>query len=261
MVSVLAGCPSSAARPRIPTGWWQSTGGHSLTGFPTSFELVRTGPRRYEVRHLLSPANDCGSGEFPDGDAPTIAVDRRGRFRYRIRGQSDGITAVSGRLRGWRRGRATLRVYWDVLEVSPDVWCRMTYTFPMRPVKRVPVRVGRCSGADSTGRPVEFRVLDDGRFLGYLSAPGPYAIRCADGSVGSARADLLYGWIRADGAVDVGEPWEWPAEGITFGARLTGTSATGSFRLVAVPPEPQLTSGPSCDSDPVPFQAAWVGPR
>jgi hypothetical protein len=198
--SALATIPGSTAAARFPTGWWQATGGHSLTGFPTSFKLVRTARGRYEVRHLLSPQSDCGSGDI-GAEPPRIAVDRRGRFRYRIRGQTTALTAVTGRLTGWRRGRATLRLYWDVLDVSPDVWCRMTYTFPIRPVKRIPVRVGRWSGTDTTGRPVEFSVTDGGRFVGYFSAPGPYQIRCVDGRLGTARADLEYAWIRADGTV------------------------------------------------------------
>lgn len=257
--ALAATADSADASPRFPTGWWQSTGGHTHTPYPTSFKLVRTGRGRYEVRHLVSPESDCGGGDLGDRP-PRIRVDRRGRFRYRIQGQSDALTAVAGSLRGWRRGRATLGLYWDALRVWPDDWCRMTYTFPIRPVKRMPVRVGRWHGSDSSGRPVDFYVLEQGRFVGYFRAPGPYVIRCADGRVASARADLEFAWIRTDGTVDLAEPWEWPAEGISFGAKLLGSSAGGSFRLVAILPEPQMVSGPSCDSEPISFQAAWVGP-
>src|SRR5919109_1088614 len=76
-VSILASSPGSAAAPRFPTGWWQSTEVDALDGQATSFELRRTGRGRYVVRHLLTWGSNCGSGDFGDED-PRIAVDRNG---------------------------------------------------------------------------------------------------------------------------------------------------------------------------------------
>jgi hypothetical protein len=89
--SALAAAPASAAAPRFPTGWWESTEVDDSDGQATSFKVERTGRARYQLRHLLASGNDCGSGDFVGRD-PRIPVDRRGRFRYRVRDQSTGIT-------------------------------------------------------------------------------------------------------------------------------------------------------------------------
>jgi hypothetical protein len=259
-VSILASSPGSAAAPRFPTGWWQSTEVDASDGQATSFELRRTRRGRYEVRHLLTWGSNCGSGDFGDED-PRIAVDRRGRFRYRIRYQSDGISAVRGRLSGWRGAGAPLRLWWDLLADFPSS-CRLTYRFAMHPVDRVPVREGRWTGTDASGRPVEFFVRDQGRYVYSLRAPGPYPVRCSDGSVNSAPVGILAAWIDVDGTVRL--PWfsgDPPAEGVTLDAKLSGTSATGSFRLVLPPGDSPFRHASSCDSDPIAFQAAWVAPR
>src|ERR671922_2385181 len=65
-VSILASSPGSAAAPRFPTGWWQSTEVDALDGQATSFELRQTRRGRYVVRHLLTWGSNCGSGDFGD---------------------------------------------------------------------------------------------------------------------------------------------------------------------------------------------------
>jgi hypothetical protein len=260
LAAALGACPSATAAQRFPTGWWESTEIDSADGQATSFELRRSKRGRYQVRHLLTWGNDCGWGDIGSRD-PRIPVDRRGRFRYRIRWQSDGITAVRGRLTDWRRHGATLRLYWDSLSVSPNQWCRLTHSFAMHPVTRVPVREGRWTGTDGSGRPVEFFVREQGRYIYGLRAPGPYPIRCTDGSVDSLPAAVLAAWIAADGTVSLPASPDSESPDIALDARLTGTSATGSFRLVAPPGEPPYRHVSSCDSDTIPFQAAWAAPR
>lgn len=257
VAGVLGLSPGASAAARFPTGWWESTEVDS-SGQATSFEVRRPRRGRHEVRHLLTWGNDCGSGDFAYGD-PRISVDRRGRFRYRIRGQSDGIAAVRGRLTGWRGAGAPLTLWWNV----PDFpsWCRLTHRFAMHPVDRIRVREGRWSGTDGSGRPVEFFVREQGRYIYSFRALGPYSVRCTDGSVDSLPAAVFAAWIGADGTVKLPASPDSLSPDISLDAKLTETSATGSFRLVAPPGDPPFRHRSSCDSDPIAFQAAWVAPQ
>src|SRR5919109_1088615 len=86
----------------------------------------------------------------------------------------------------------------------------------------------RWTGTDASGRPVEFFVRAQGRYIYSLRAPGPYPVRCSDGSVNSAPVGILAAWIDVDGTVRL--PWfpgDPPAEGVTLDAKLSGTSAAG----------------------------------
>jgi hypothetical protein len=242
------------------TGWWESTEVNDSDGQATSFKVERTRRARYQLRHLLASGNDCGSGDFVGRD-PRIPVDRRGRFRYRVRDQSTGITAVRGRLTGWRRNGAALRLWWDQRFAFPAS-CLLTYRFIMRPVMRVPVRTGRWAGTDTAGRPVEFFVREQGRYIYWLRAPGPYPLRCTDGSVTSAEAYVEAAWIGADGNVELpASPGDAPRAGVTLDARIGGVSAAGGFRLLGLRGETPAPYGSSCDSEPTYFQAAWTGRR
>lgn len=155
--------PGPAAAARLPTGWWESTQIDPSDGQATSFELRRASGGRYQIRHLLAWSPGCGSGVF--GDDRRILVDRRGRFRARGDGGVIGPTAVRGRLSGWRRDQATIRFYWNELGLVLGGECRMGYSFTMHPQQRLPVQSGRWQGTDVGGRPVEFSVGWNGRYL------------------------------------------------------------------------------------------------
>ena len=265
-VSVLGSSSVAMAAPRFPTGWWESSqvDGHA------SFELNRTDSGRYEVLRLETWRDHCGAGYF-EGRDPRILVDRRGQFRFRGRRKSSAvaafeIAAVRGRLTGWRGEGAPLRLYWNRLSAFPrlelealPVACWLAHTFTMRPVERVPVRDGLWRGSDASGRPVSFYVGSRGRMLWGLNAQGLYPIRCTDGSVSTATPGFYSGWIRANGTVKApafaGLRWRDALQ-----ARLTGTTATGAFRMLGLYARRPFPHGPSCDSEPIPFQATWVAP-
>jgi hypothetical protein len=142
--SALATAHGSSAAPRFPTGWWES----SQAGGYASFELHRINSGRYELRRLQTWRDHCGTGYF-EGKDPRILVDRRGRFRPRGRREKSAnaafeIAGVRGRLTGWRRAGARLRLSWNRLSAFPrdepdavPVACWPARTFVVRPAKRV----------------------------------------------------------------------------------------------------------------------------
>jgi hypothetical protein len=159
-----------------------------------------------------------------------------------------------------RCGRAAAALLGPALCVPGSCW--LTYRFAMHPVQRVPVRTGRWAGTDAGGRPVEFLVREEGRYIYDLRAPGPYLVRCSDGIVSSAGAYVDAAWIDAGGRVKVPPPpGDTPPAGVRLDAKIGGVSTTGSFRLFGLRRETSIPYGSSCDSDPISFQAAWVAPR
>jgi hypothetical protein len=75
---------------------------------------------------------------------------------------------------------------------------------------------------------VEFFVREQGRYIYGLRAPGPYPLRCTDGSVTSAEAYIEAAWIGADGNVKLPpSPGDAPPAGVTLDAKIGGVSRSG----------------------------------
>jgi hypothetical protein len=89
---------------------------------------------------------------------------------------------------------------------------------------------------------------------------GQYAIRCTDGHTSMVSSGIYYAWIRADGTARAptfpGLRWR-----DALHVQLSGTTATGAFRMLGLHARTPFPHGPSCDSDPISFQGAWVAPR